>query len=224
MLANLWALRRHLPRRFFSIRDFRDRLSQDEAPESAALSYDELPCCDGNAPLDTDRYRVALAWLPNGSGICLDACSAHPRIDVRQRVTAAGYEYLPIDAREFDGVRREDLTALSFADDSISCILSVDTVEHIPHWRAAVNEMFRVLRPGGTAIIHLPCYFFDRPTGKPLPFSDKWEHVRQFAARELLAAYKAAGFMNLRTTMIFDYGALASALMKPHGPTAPTQQ
>lgn len=147
MLANLWALRRHLPRRFFSIRDFRDRLSQDEAPESAALSYDELPCCDGNAPLDTDRYRVALAWLPNGSGICLDACSAHPRIDVRQRVTAAGYEYLPIDAREFDGVRREDLTALSFADDSISCILSVDTVEHIPHWRAAVNEMFRVLRP-----------------------------------------------------------------------------
>jgi SAM-dependent methyltransferase len=168
------------------------------------------------AVLEGDRYRVALSWLPPGRGICLDACSSHPRPDVIERVSAAGYEYLPVDLQPIDGVRQEDLTRLTFEDESISCVLSVDTLEHIPDFRAAISEIFRVLQPRGTAIFHVPCYYFDKPTGEPIGSGiDPWGHVRYFSARELMASYEAAGLVNLRTTFIFDYGAVLSAVAKP---------
>lgn len=168
------------------------------------------------AVLEGDRYRVALSWLPRGRGICLDACSSNPRPDVTERVSAAGYEYLPIDNQFIEGVRQEDLTRLTLEDASVSCVLSVDTLEQIPDYRAAVGEIFRVLGQRGTAIFHVPCYYFDKPTGEQIgPGVDPWGHVRYFSARELMAAYDAAGFVNLRTTFIFDYGAVVSALAKP---------
>ena len=39
---------------------------------------------------------------------------------------------------------------------SIDCIVSADTIEHIPDVYSAVSEMYRVLRPGGKLIINTP--------------------------------------------------------------------
>ncbi len=39
---------------------------------------------------------------------------------------------------------------------SIDRIISADTIEHIPDVYAAVNEMFRVLKPGGVLVINTP--------------------------------------------------------------------
>jgi SAM-dependent methyltransferase len=39
---------------------------------------------------------------------------------------------------------------------SIDCIVSADTIEHIPDIYSAVNEMYRVLKPSGLLVINTP--------------------------------------------------------------------
>ena len=51
-----------------------------------------------------------------------------------------------------------DATKLPFKDESFDTILSVDVIEHIPDYRAFISEAYRVLRPGGTALIQTPNY------------------------------------------------------------------
>ncbi|MEN6301507.1 MAG: class I SAM-dependent methyltransferase [Armatimonadia bacterium] len=49
-----------------------------------------------------------------------------------------------------------DATRLPFADGTFASILSNCVMEHIPDDAAAVREMGRVLRPGGTAVMTVP--------------------------------------------------------------------
>jgi SAM-dependent methyltransferase len=53
-------------------------------------------------------------------------------------------------------VLEADATKLPFADQSFNSILSNCVLEHIPDDAAAVREMGRVLRAGGTAVITVP--------------------------------------------------------------------
>jgi SAM-dependent methyltransferase len=169
----------------------------------------------GGAALDMDRYRLVLDLLQPGSGLCLDACTTDPRPETRAAVEARGYQYLAIDIEEARGVRREDLTALSFADGAIARILSLDTLEHIDAYPAAIRELFRVLAPWGLAYVHVPVYYFDKPVGEPIrPGVDPWGHVRYFAAREFLRLFEEAGFVILRACFNLDYGALIAVLGK----------
>lgn len=42
------------------------------------------------------------------------------------------------------------------ASDSIDCVVSADTIEHVPDVYPAAAELFRVLRPGGILVINTP--------------------------------------------------------------------
>jgi SAM-dependent methyltransferase len=55
-----------------------------------------------------------------------------------------------------DGLRNEDLTALTYADASFDTILSFDVLEHVTDDMAAFRECFRCLRPGGTLLFTAP--------------------------------------------------------------------
>jgi ubiquinone/menaquinone biosynthesis C-methylase UbiE len=48
----------------------------------------------------------------------------------------------------------EDMNIINTS--SVDCIVSADTIEHIPDVYAATNELFRVLRPGGILVINTP--------------------------------------------------------------------
>lgn len=172
-------------------------------------------------PISRDRYTVVLRQLEPGTGLLLDACTGGPRDDVVDAVEKAGYRYQAIDLHG-DGkrVQKEDLTKLSIADASVARIISVDTLEHIPEWPRAVREIYRVLEPGGIAIIHVPCYYFEKSSGEPIdPGMDRYGHIRYFSGRELLTCYAETGFIVLRAELIMDYGASLSVLYKPPGPT-----
>jgi len=49
-----------------------------------------------------------------------------------------------------------DMRAMAFRDDSFDCLYSMGTAEHFPEYRKALEECFRVLKPGGTAVIGVP--------------------------------------------------------------------
>jgi SAM-dependent methyltransferase len=55
-----------------------------------------------------------------------------------------------------DGVMHQDLTALSFPDESIDMVLSSDVLEHVPDPYRAHEEVRRVLRPGGSHVFTVP--------------------------------------------------------------------
>jgi len=48
----------------------------------------------------------------------------------------------------------EDMNEIASA--SVDCLVSADTIEHIPDVYLAATELFRVLRPGGTLVINTP--------------------------------------------------------------------
>jgi len=55
-----------------------------------------------------------------------------------------------------NGIRHEDAMNLSFPDKSFDVVVSNEVFEHIPEIAPAAKEMFRVLRPGGTAVFTIP--------------------------------------------------------------------
>jgi SAM-dependent methyltransferase len=55
-----------------------------------------------------------------------------------------------------DGARCEDLTRLTFADNSFDMIVSSEVLEHVENYQTALSEIRRVLRPGGMHIFTVP--------------------------------------------------------------------
>lgn len=50
----------------------------------------------------------------------------------------------------------EDVTRLSFADESFGAIVSSDVLEHVPDFRAALENFHRVLAPSGDLVLTVP--------------------------------------------------------------------
>jgi len=54
------------------------------------------------------------------------------------------------------GLVASDVRVLPFADEAFDLVYSMGTIEHFDEYGAAVAELWRVLRPGGVAIIGVP--------------------------------------------------------------------
>ncbi len=54
------------------------------------------------------------------------------------------------------GIRNEDVTRLTFADEEFDAILSFDVFEHVPDYLLALGECLRCLKPGGTLFFTVP--------------------------------------------------------------------
>jgi hypothetical protein len=54
------------------------------------------------------------------------------------------------------GVRHEDLTQLTYPDDSFDLLLTSETLEHLPDLGAALAEIHRVLAPGSYHVFTIP--------------------------------------------------------------------
>ena len=64
-----------------------------------------------------------------------------------------------------------DAAAMPFSDNTFDAIVSINVFEHIQNLETAVQETFRVLKPGGIAYLHLPPYY--GPWG---PHLENWIH------------------------------------------------
>lgn len=71
-----------------------------------------------------------------------------------------GSEYLPLKSQNVD-LHHEDVTNLSFSDNSIDLYISNDVLEHVHDYKKAFYEAYRVLKCGGKFIFHIPFYFLN---------------------------------------------------------------
>lgn len=122
-----------------------------------------------------------------------------------------------------------DITALPFGDDSFDLILCSHVLEHVPDDRTAMRELFRVLAPGGMAIVMVPIDL-DRPvTDEDPTVTDpkerirrfgQFDHVRQYG-RDYTARLRTAGFTVLEDPLterlspeeVFRFGLLRSEVV-----------
>jgi len=56
----------------------------------------------------------------------------------------------------YDGARCENITKLTFPDNSVNLIISSDVLEHVPDFSAAMKESARVLVKGGIHLFTVP--------------------------------------------------------------------
>jgi SAM-dependent methyltransferase len=88
-----------------------------------------------------------------------------------------------------------DATRLPFADGSFDAVIAAEILEHVPDDVAAMAEIARVLRPGGTAAVTVPAWLPERVCWA---LSREYHevpggHVRIFTRGELTAKLAAAG-------------------------------
>lgn len=72
----------------------------------------------------------------------------------------------------------EDVTAMSFSDDSFDVVVSMETIEHMENVDLYLGELRRVLKPGGRAILSTPQNCIGH-----IPLTPA--HIREFSLEQL---------------------------------------
>ena len=65
----------------------------------------------------------------------------------------------PLGSIDNDGVRCEDLTALTLPSDSFDLVMTSDVMEHVYGFKEAFAEITRVLKPGGVHVFSIPTHW-----------------------------------------------------------------
>lgn len=152
-----------------------------------------------------------------------------------------GSEYLGDSVpggKVINGIRHEDLTNLSFANNSFDVLVALEVMEHIPDYMKALSEIYRVLKTGGTAIITAPfdCSMYENTIRAVIGKDGKIDHILppeyhgdpvhtdngilcfQCFGWEVLDQLKKSGFSNTGTlfTWSLQNGILGEDIMVIH--------
>lgn len=161
-------------------------------------------------PIDVASRHMAIASMrllaPHTDRVLLDiGCSSGFLVDAlrqafpRAGVIGADYLKATVDAaaRRLQGVPflQFDLRCCPLADQCIDGITALNVLEHIDDDTAALQHIFRILKPGGLAHIEVPA--------SPASFDLHDEvlmHHRRYSLRALVAMAEQAGFVVRQAT------------------------
>lgn len=120
------------------------------------------PSCQLNNRIRASLHAFGMECTPRLSDVVFLTEQTTPLfrwLEARyQKLVASEHlgERVPRGKCSSEGIRNEDLTRLSFPDESFHHVLSFDVMEHIPDYRAAFSEVYRCLRPGGSLLFSVP--------------------------------------------------------------------
>lgn len=109
-------------------------------------------------------------------------------------------DYITADLDSGRAMVKVDITDIIYEDNSFDAIICSHVLEHVGDDRKAMGELFRVLRPGGWAILMVPISgeitFEDPSITDPEErerFFGQWDHVRMYGA-DFADRLERAGF------------------------------
>lgn len=108
----------------------------------------------------SDRERLIYLYLKNKTEFLykdLKVLHVAPERNL-QRVFMAhpNIDYLSADLNSPSAMVKMDITNIKYEDNSFDVIICNHVLEHIPDDRKAMSELYRVLKPGGWAILQVP--------------------------------------------------------------------
>jgi ubiquinone/menaquinone biosynthesis C-methylase UbiE len=138
-----------------------DQLVKNNLPRPAAL-----PAASETVEFQLrDRHKLAFDWLPAGCERVLDGGCAFgggtAPLAAKAKIVCGcdpSPELIGRARKDYPGIQFEicPLEKTPYASDSFDAITLTDVLEHVADEKAALDEMFRVLKPGGRFIITTP--------------------------------------------------------------------
>jgi SAM-dependent methyltransferase len=185
-----------------------------------------------------ERHRSIWLFLKNRTDFFTKKISvlhsAPEKIYYRRFSKLANVNYYPFDLNPENygygsKTLKMDITDIKMENDFFDVVLCNHVLEHIPDDRKAMSEMFRVLKPGGWALINVPVDFDRKETfedpgindpEKQLQLFGQPDHVRIYGA-DYVSRLSAAGFdvevidynKSFNDDEIFRYGLKAGELI-----------
>jgi SAM-dependent methyltransferase len=168
-----------------------------------AIPFDVCPICFSNS-----RTRLLCEYLLKeikienlSYQISLLHVAPEYGISARLRKNAIDYVAVDISPQEYNdigGVTYCDITAIDFPDEHFDLIICSHVLEHVPDDRLAIKELFRVLRPKGTAILQVPISASLQRTVEDPFLKDPRECERRFGQHDHVRIYGADYATRLR--------------------------
>ena len=161
------------------------------------LLHDTCPICFSNS-----RTRLLFEYIRREMKIydlTARATVLHvaPEYGILSRLRACktihyvGVDLVPDNYRGTAEVARCDITAIDYGDQSFDLVICSHVLEHIPDDRLAMRELFRVLKPSGTAILQVPISASLQRTVEDPHLTDPKERERRFGQYDHVRIYGA---------------------------------
>ena len=140
------------------------------------------------ATLDSESKHTELAEENLLSG--KDILHFAPERQLRERVRASSKKYVTADYDRGDCDLKLDMSSMpSVAGESFDIVIACDVLEHVPDDLAALKELHRVLRSGGTAILSVPQKDPVAETDQDPAVNSEEERERRFGQKDHVRMY-----------------------------------
>ena len=162
------------------------------------IRFDRLPITNDTLFLDAGAGFGRHAYEAARRGATVVALDyGHDEVTGTRNTFAAMAMAGEIDSARFGGAIRGDATRLPFANESFDCVVTSEVLEHIHDDVAALSELVRVLKPGGTFAATVPSWL---PEKINWMLSEEYHapfvvggHVRIYTADDLRAKISEQG-------------------------------
>ena len=85
--------------------------------------------------------------------------------------------------------RKIDITDINFGNDYFDFIICSHVLEHVQDDRKAMSELFRVLKPGGEAILQVPTSKYNKKTFEDFSITSPEEREKYFGQKDHVRIY-----------------------------------
>jgi SAM-dependent methyltransferase len=103
--------------------------------------------------------------------------------------TLSNIDYVSIDLESNLAMQKQNLTNLTFSENYFDAILCYHVLEHIDDDRKAMAELFRVLKPGGWAILQTPIEYDREKTYEDFSIISPQERKKIFGQEDHVRIY-----------------------------------
>ena len=147
--------------------------------------------CPGT--LSLERHRLLWLYLDRKTTFLTDSIRvlhiAPEQVFYKKFKSFSHWDYTTSDLHSPLADVKADICALPFEDNSYDFILCNHVLEHIPNDLKAMEELYRVLKPGGTAILQVPLEEDRENTFEDDAITDQQERTRIFGQYDHVRVY-----------------------------------
>lgn len=143
--------------------------------------------------LSLERHRLLWLYLKNETNLFHDECKllhfAPEQAFYKRFKKFKNINYTTTDLVSPLADIKADICDLPFEDNTYDYILCNHVLEHIPNDKKAMQEIFRILKPGGMAILQIPIDTSREKTFEDDSITDKKERTRIFGQYDHVRVY-----------------------------------